>query len=371
MRLNKKIEVPQSVIDIKDIFKENGHELFVVGGAVRDSLLGEKPKDFDLATDAVPDKIKEMLKDKYSFIEIGESFGVVFVLAGDDEFEIATFREEEGYSDSRRPDEVKFSTIDKDVLRRDLTINALFYDIDKEQVVDLIGGVNDLNTGVIRTVGDADSRFTEDRLRILRAIRFCCRLNFRIDKDIIESISGNNSLNKVSKERIRNEFLSCLRSTKSILRLRVLMEGFKLDEQIFPGLDLDQFPLVGSKDLKLAFALRKNPTKKLSKDLNKLTYNSDEVTRICFLIDTLSLSEDNAVSLKKKFPNSKVRKEELLEFHKMFGDTTLVETFNEFELSVTGADLMKEGFHPGPTLGKEIQSREFMNFKDLLLKKDA
>ena len=81
MRLNKKIEVPQSVIDIKDIFKENGHELFVVGGAVRDSLLGEKPKDFDLATDAVPDKIKEMLKDKYSFIENGETFGVVFVLA--------------------------------------------------------------------------------------------------------------------------------------------------------------------------------------------------------------------------------------------------------------------------------------------------
>ena len=372
MRIDKKIEVPQSVIDIKNIFKDNGHDLFVVGGAVRDSLLNEKPKDFDLATDAVPDKIKSMLASKYRFLEIGESFGVVFVLAGEDEFEIATFREESGYSDSRRPDDVKFSTIEKDVERRDLSINALFYDIDKEQIVDLVGGVKDLKGGIIRTVGKAKDRFTEDRLRVLRAIRFACRLDFRIDQDITDSIIEDNNLELVSKERIRNEFLACLKSTKSIHRFRDVLSQFDLDGQIFPGLILGDFPLVENKDIQIALALKDNVSKKLRKSLNQLTYTGDEVTRVCFLIESMALQENNAFLMKKAFLKSKVSKEEFALFHKLLKtNSVLVESFNEFELSVTGDRLMEDGFTPGPALGEEIKKRELNNFKQLLKTKEA
>ena len=370
MRIDKKIAVPQSVIDIKNIFKENGHELFVVGGAVRDSLLDAPIKDFDLATDAVPEKVKSMLKDKYGFVEeVGESFGVVFVIAGDDEFEIATFREESGYTDSRRPDDVKFSTIDKDVLRRDITFNALFYDIDKEQIVDLVGGIKDIEAGIVRTVGEAEDRFEEDRLRILRAIRFALRLNFKLDEGIVKYLESGGDITKISKERIRDEFVKCLKSTKSTIVLRSMLNKFGLDEQIFPGLSLVSFSdNTNNWEIKLALALQYNPIQKLKKILNKLTYKNDEVDRMSFLIDSLDICTDNVFEKKKAFMRSKLSKEELLEFHKLAGDgdTKLIKVFNEFEFSVSGDELIKkEGFTPGPDLGKEIKRRELEIFIDL------
>jgi tRNA nucleotidyltransferase/poly(A) polymerase len=376
MRINKKIEVPQSVIDIKDIFKDNGHELFVVGGAVRDSLLGEAPKDFDLATDAIPEKVKSMLDGKFGFVEeVGESFGVVFVKSNDGEFEVATFREEEGYSDSRRPDEVKFSTIEKDVLRRDLTINALFYDIDKEEVVDLVGGVLDLTQNRrIRTVGDATERFNEDRLRILRAIRFSSRLGFDLDDQIVRSITENPSLEKVSKERVRDELIKCLKSTKNIIKLRRSLNDLGLDNQIFPDLNVISFTdKTNSFELILAIALQYNHVGKLKKTLNKLTYTNDEVSRICFLVDSLRMSIENVFEMKKSFLRSKVSKNELEEFHEISdeGDLELIKVFNLFDLSVSGDDLMKDGFKPGPEMGCEIKRRELQGFMRLLKEKEA
>ena len=184
-RIKFELEVPNDIKIIHHIFSDNGFKLFIVGGSIRDALLGKSPKDWDLATDAIPDKVESMMEEAgLRTLATGKAFGVINVFTDTDEFEIATFREDIG-SDGRRPDSVKFTTIEGDVLRRDLTINALFFDLDTSEIVDMVGGVEDLKKGIIRTVGDAAERFEEDRLRILRAIRFVSRFDGVLSKDII------------------------------------------------------------------------------------------------------------------------------------------------------------------------------------------
>ena len=151
--------IPQSVKDLHDLFSEQGKKLYLVGGSVRDFLTGDKPKDFDLATDALPDEVLEIIGDKYKTNLQGKAFGVVVVYTKDqpEGMEIATFRED--VSKGRNP-EVKLGvTIDQDVKRRDLTYNALFYDLDKREIVDLTGGREDLEKGITRMVGNASERF--------------------------------------------------------------------------------------------------------------------------------------------------------------------------------------------------------------------
>jgi poly(A) polymerase len=172
--------IPQSVKDLHKLFAANGKKLYLVGGSVRDFLTGDKPKDFDLATDALPDEVLEILGDKFRTNLQGKAFGVVVVYTKDqpEGMEIATFREDvydEKLGKTRNPD-VKFSTIENDVLRRDLRINGLFYDLDKNEIVDLVGGIDDIKNGVISMIGEPDLRIKEDPLRILRAIRMACRL---------------------------------------------------------------------------------------------------------------------------------------------------------------------------------------------------
>lgn len=172
--------IPQSVKDLQQLFKASGKKLYVVGGAVRDFLTGDKPKDFDLSTDALPDEVLEIIGNKYKTNLQGKSFGVVVVYTDDQPMgmEIATFRSDiydDKLGKTRNPD-VKFTTIDQDVLRRDLRINGLFYDLDKKEIVDLVGGISDINKGIIGMIGDPDLRIKEDPLRILRAIRMACRI---------------------------------------------------------------------------------------------------------------------------------------------------------------------------------------------------
>jgi poly(A) polymerase len=172
--------IPQSVKDLHKLFQSSGKKLYLVGGSVRDFLTGDKPKDFDLATDALPDEVLEIIGDKFRTNLQGKSFGVVVVFTKEvpEGMEIATFREDV-YDDklgkTRNPD-IKFTTIEQDVLRRDLRINGLFYDLDKKEIVDLVGGVDDIKNKVIGMIGDPDLRIKEDPLRILRAIRMACRL---------------------------------------------------------------------------------------------------------------------------------------------------------------------------------------------------
>ncbi|MHC4976320.1 MAG: CCA tRNA nucleotidyltransferase [Planctomycetota bacterium] len=192
---------------------ERGHVAYFAGGCVRDEVLGFEPSDYDVATDATPDTIRELFPHAQ---EVGAAFGVMLVKAHGSVVEVATFREEGAYSDKRRPDEVRFSSADRDAHRRDFTINALFLDplADPEEhhpeirgrVIDYVDGLADLESGVVRAVGDPEARLAEDHLRALRAVRFASRLGFALDGSTGEAIRAHaRDLEGVSRERIGQE----------------------------------------------------------------------------------------------------------------------------------------------------------------------
>ena len=180
--------------------RAEGHTALLAGGCVRDRLLNLTPKDYDIATDATPARVKEIFPRAR---HIGAKFGVMLVRRSGLEIEVTTFRSDGPYSDGRHPDAVTFGTDVQDARRRDFTINGLFLDPIEDRVIDYVGGRKDLDAGVIRTIGDPDRRFAEDHLRMLRAVRFGARLGFAIDSETTEAIRGNASkLESISPERI-------------------------------------------------------------------------------------------------------------------------------------------------------------------------
>ncbi|HTX34708.1 MAG TPA: CCA tRNA nucleotidyltransferase [Bryobacteraceae bacterium] len=186
-----------------------GHQAFLVGGCVRDLLLGMTPKDFDVATDAHPDRIMDLFPRSG---QVGAHFGVVLVRDAEAQVEVATFRRDLDYTDGRRPDGVEFeSDPRRDVLRRDFTINGLLMDPQSGAVLDLVGGRADLEKRLVRAIGDPDARFREDHLRLLRAIRFAARLGFQIESSTFEAIRRHRTLiTRVSAERVRDELVRIL-----------------------------------------------------------------------------------------------------------------------------------------------------------------
>jgi poly(A) polymerase len=186
-----------------------GHQAYLVGGCVRDLLLGIKPKDYDVATDARPDRIMDLFPNSG---KVGAHFGIVLVRNLFSQIEVATFRSDQEYTDGRRPDTVHFEKEPRqDALRRDFTINGLMMDPDSRQVLDFVGGRSDLERRLIRAIGDPDVRFCEDHLRLLRAIRFAARLQFEIEPATFEAIRRNHALIlKISAERIRDELVRIL-----------------------------------------------------------------------------------------------------------------------------------------------------------------
>jgi tRNA nucleotidyltransferase/poly(A) polymerase len=177
---NKKVEfdIPDIIWDLNKIFNDNGYKLYIVGGAVRDFLTGDTPKDFDLSTDAVPDEVMKILQPFYPVKPQGEAFGVVVVNPpGYEEMEIATFRVDKYDNINDKNPKVRIGdvTIEDDVLRRDLSINGLFYDLKTKKIIDLVGGRKDIDNKIVRMIGDPKQRIYEDPLRILRAIRAACR----------------------------------------------------------------------------------------------------------------------------------------------------------------------------------------------------
>lgn len=200
-----KINLPKKVEFIIDKIYENGHEGFIVGGCVRDSILGIKPNDYDITTDAKPNEIIEIFKD-YKTIDNGIKHGTVGLVIDKDIYEITTYRIESEYEDNRRPKNVKFtSSIIEDLKRRDFTINSIAYNY-KIGMIDVFDGVNDIHRKIVKTVGDPDERFNEDGLRIIRAIRFSSKLGFKIEDKTLKSIYKNsNIVKKISKERITDE----------------------------------------------------------------------------------------------------------------------------------------------------------------------
>jgi len=191
--------------------RDAGHEAYLAGGCVRDRLLGRPPKDYDIATGATPQSVQAVFPDT---VPIGSKFGSVIVLADGEPFEVTTFRLDGPYSDGRHPVHIRYGTLEDDVRRRDFTINAMMYDPAEDRVIDLVNGREDLDRRLVRAIGDPHERFAEDRLRMVRAVRLACGLDFTIDGPTLQAIRSHaGAVTQVAWERIGAEVT------------RTLMEG--------------------------------------------------------------------------------------------------------------------------------------------------
>lgn len=199
-------------VDVVRQLREAGFVALFAGGCVRDLLLGRAPKDYDVATTATPNEVRQLFGHKRT-LAVGASFGVIIVLGRPNniQVEVATFRREGEYSDGRRPDRVEFCTPEEDARRRDFTINGMFYDPIDSQVLDYVGGEHDLAAGVIRAIGDPHDRMREDKLRMLRAVRFAATLDFQLDAITLSAVQEMaEQLTVVSAERIAQELKKML-----------------------------------------------------------------------------------------------------------------------------------------------------------------
>lgn len=203
-----KIQLPEKVSEIINTLHANGHEAYAVGGCVRDSILGRVPDDWDITTSATPLETKALFKRTF---DTGIEHGTITVLIDKDAFEVTTYRVDGKYEDSRHPTEVTFTrSLSEDLLRRDFTINAMAYN-DTEGIVDIFGGMDDLANKTIRCVGNAEARFGEDALRILRAVRFASQLGFEIEEETRQGITKlAPTLANISAERIQVELIKML-----------------------------------------------------------------------------------------------------------------------------------------------------------------
>ena len=226
--------IEKTAREIAARLRENGHIAYFAGGYVRDIVRGETPKDFDIATDAKPETVQKLFPRTYA---IGAHFGVIIVLESDAQFEVATFRSDEAYIDGRHPSAVHFSSPEEDAKRRDLTINGMFYDPVTDEVIDFVGGRADIDAKLVRAIGDPAQRFAEDRLRMLRAVRFATVLDYTIDNQTWDALIANAaSISEISAERIRDELVRIFRSTNRT-RGWDLLDSSGLMRAILPELD--------------------------------------------------------------------------------------------------------------------------------------
>jgi poly(A) polymerase len=236
----------QHATEIVRTLRERGHQAYLVGGCVRDLLLGREPADYDVATDATPQQVMEIFPQTFA---VGAQFGVVLVPlpktasgesavgAGEEVavVEVSTFRSDVGYSDGRHPDEVRFSkNPQEDVKRRDFTINGLLLDPITNEVLDYVGGRDDLKAGVVRTIGEPEHRFAEDKLRMLRAVRFAARFDYQIDPSTLAPIRRLAAqIHQVSCERVREELTKMLTEGHARRAFELLDESGLL-KQVLP-----------------------------------------------------------------------------------------------------------------------------------------
>jgi tRNA nucleotidyltransferase/poly(A) polymerase len=375
--------IPQSVKDLNEIFKKSGKKLYLVGGSVRDFLTGDKPKDFDLATDALPDEVIKILQShNYDFNLQGKAFGVVVVYTDDEPMgmEIATFRED--ISKGRNP-EVKLGvTIEDDVKRRDLTYNALFYDLDKKEIIDLTGGKDDLEKGITRMVGDPIERFEEDSLRILRAFRFASRYGHPLHIDTEKAIKKRKQLEnidpesgemkRISQERVWEEITKAWKQAKDFNHYLNFFTKYNMWDEVFTGSNINTV-LVDSKDFVVVMA---NLFKKEELGALRIGYNlenrlvqeykieSDLAKKIVFLISFLNFTPEDVFDFYKKKQQSGIKDSTILEWLEVNNiDDKWMIKFIDYKPSVSAEELMKMGFK-GSDLGREIKRLEIENFKN-------
>ena len=221
----------ETAADIIRRLNDAGHEAYLVGGCVRDELRGLAPADYDIATSALPDEVEGLFART---VGVGKSFGVMLVLEAEEQFEVATFRADGEYIDGRHPSAVKFSDAKTDASRRDFTVNGLFLNPVTGEVHDWVSGEADLEKRILRTIGDPDARFGEDRLRLLRAVRFAAQLDFEIESATWDAVQTHaNAITQVSAERIRDELLKLFRPPHAARGLDLLRDSGLL-VHVFP-----------------------------------------------------------------------------------------------------------------------------------------
>ena len=370
--------IPDSVKELQLLFKSKGKKLYVVGGAVRDFLTGDKPKDFDLSTDALPDEVLEILGSKYKTNLQGKAFGVVVVFTDDqpEGMEIATFRED--VSKGRNP-EVKLGVgIEDDVKRRDLTYNALFYDLDTKEIVDLVGGKVDLETNVTRMVGDPTERFDEDSLRILRAFRFASRYGHPLHKDTESAIEKRKQLEnidpetgdmkRISQERVWEEIKKAWKQAKDYRNYLNFFTKFNMWSEVFPNSEINT-DLVDSKDFVVVIAnlfKLENPEGLEKRLVQDYKIESETATKIVFLLRLLQLTPELAFDMYKSKLQCHIEDKTILEWFRVLGINDPIKIkFTEYKPTTSAQDLMANGFK-GKSLGDEMKRLEIENFKSML-----
>lgn len=219
---------------ITEALKTKGFTAYFAGGCVRDHLMGRKPQDFDIATTATPEEVENIFRRT---VPVGKQFGVMIVVEDEIPFEVATFRCEGGYQDGRHPTQVSFTQPEEDAKRRDFTVNGLFYDPGADKVIDFVGGIQDLPKKIIRAIGDPSARFEEDKLRLLRAIRFASTLGFEIEEATWTALCAKASqIHAVSPERIREELVKIF-TRSGAARGFVLLSQSGLMKEILPEVE--------------------------------------------------------------------------------------------------------------------------------------
>ena len=214
--------------------RQSGHIAYFAGGCVRDMVRGLVPKDYDIVTDARPEAVQGLFPHTFA---VGAHFGVIIVLENGFQFEVATFRSDDAYIDGRHPSAVHFSSPEEDAQRRDFTINGMFYDPVAEKMIDFVGGRADIDAKLVRAIGDPVQRFAEDRLRMLRAVRFATVLDYQIDQKTWDALATNaESINQISAERIRDELVRIFLSPNRV-RGWDLLDSSGLMRAILPELE--------------------------------------------------------------------------------------------------------------------------------------
>jgi poly(A) polymerase len=459
----------QHAIEIVRTLRERGHVAYLVGGCVRDLLLGREPADFDVATDATPQQVMRIFPQTFA---VGAQFGVVLVptraettkdtkeheghdwlepghraeipdAAGPllntprkaEVVEVATFRSDVGYSDGRHPDEVRYSKDPReDVQRRDFTINGLLLDPVTNEVLDFVGGREDLRSGIVRTIGEPEHRFAEDKLRMLRAVRFAARFEYRVDPATLAAAQRlAPQIHQVSRERVREELTKMLTEGRAKRAFELLdesgllkevlpeisaMKGVEQPPQFHPESDvfvhtlllLDKLPAGSSKTLAWGALLHdvgKPPTFRVAPDrirfdghvevgvkmaaeiCGRLRFSNDETEQILALVDNHMRFADvqrmKESTLKKflRLPGF----DEHLELHRMdcLSSNGIVESY-EFareklrtlpaeairpEPLITGRDLIEAGYEPGARFKEILAAVEDAQLEGLLATREA
>ncbi|MBI9016563.1 MAG: CCA tRNA nucleotidyltransferase [Phycisphaerae bacterium] len=370
--------IPENIIQVVQTLRNAGHEALLAGGCVRDMLLGVTPYDYDVATSARPDEVVKLFKRS---LTVGAQFGVVVVLMDKDQIEVATFRSDIDYSDGRRPEKVIYTTAHADALRRDFTINGMFYDPISNEVIDYVGGKKDLAAGIIRAIGNADQRFAEDHLRMLRAIRFAGRFNYKIENKTWTAIcKHSHKIQKISSERITTELQKIMTDSNRVKSMEMASETGLLNiifseltsEQLRIGLHTMNQLADACDDFALAMALLLIQCKSrlCDKICRKMTFSNDTRKKILWL-------NDNYQKLLNSIPFSKGHLklwlaenhfDELIEFTRVYLKvnnkdskklqllSNQIKELGDEEVApqpyITGDDLIKMGVKPGPDMGR-------------------